>query len=450
MSADQTFTAAMVQMRTGLLPEPSLEQGIKLIREAAAQGADYVLTPEVSNMMQLNRKALFEHLATEEDDKSLKAYRALAKELKIHLHIGSLALRFSPEKAVNRSFLIGPDGNVLASYDKIHMFDIDLPGGESYRESANYQPGETAVISDLPWGRIGLTICYDVRFPALYRALAETGASFLAVPSAFTKKTGEAHWHTLLRARAIENGCFVFAAAQAGMHENKRETFGHSLIIAPWGEILAEGGVEPGVFLAKIDPVQGRDRAQNRAVAAAWTALRHRRSQSRPGTSAPGPGLGMIRYNLRCEKGHSFESWFQSSAAYESQEKRKLVSCPACGSVKVERAIMAPQIVSKKGREAAAPAPAEAAPTEATAQGSTPLLMAQELELRAKIKELRDHIVKNADNVGERFPNEARKMHYGDIEHRPIYGEASPEEARTLIDEGVEVSPLPVLPDDRN
>jgi hypothetical protein len=158
----------------------------------------------------------------------------------------------------------------------------------------------------------------------------------------------------------------------------------------------------------------------------------------------------MIRYNLRCDKGHSFESWFQSSTAYESQEKRKLVSCPACGSAKVERAIMAPQIVSKKGRESAVPGPAEAPTVEATAQGSTPLLMAQELELRAKIKELRDHIVKNADNVGERFPNEARKMHYGDIEHRPIYGEASPEEARSLIDEGVEVSPLPVLPDDRN
>ena len=158
----------------------------------------------------------------------------------------------------------------------------------------------------------------------------------------------------------------------------------------------------------------------------------------------------MIRYNLRCEKGHSFESWFQSSTAYESQEKRKLVSCPACGSIKVERAIMAPQIVSKKGRDAAMPAPAETPTTDATAQASTPLLMAQELELRAKIKELRDHIVKNADNVGERFPNEARKMHYGDIEHRPIYGEASPDEARALIDEGVEVSPLPVLPDDRN
>src|SRR5436190_6779 len=186
MSADNIFTAAMVQMRTGLLPEPSLEQGTRLIREAAAQGADYVLTPEVSNMMQLNRKALFEHLAAEQDDTSLKAYRALAAELKIHLHIGSLALRFS----------------------------------------------------------------------ALYRALAESGASFLTVPSAFTRKTGEAHWHTLLRARAIENGCFVFEAAQAGMHENKRETYGHSLIVDPWGEVLAEGGVEPGVFMAKIDPAK--------------------------------------------------------------------------------------------------------------------------------------------------------------------------------------------------
>jgi hypothetical protein len=160
----------------------------------------------------------------------------------------------------------------------------------------------------------------------------------------------------------------------------------------------------------------------------------------------------MIHYNLRCERGHAFESWFQSSAAYESQEKRRLVNCPVCGSAKVERAIMAPRIVGKKGRDKAEPPPVAATPADAATPASTPtpLLMAQERELRAKLKELRDHIVKNADNVGERFPNEARKMHYGDIEHRPIYGEASPDEARALIDEGVEVSPLPVLPDDRN
>ena len=161
----------------------------------------------------------------------------------------------------------------------------------------------------------------------------------------------------------------------------------------------------------------------------------------------------MIHYHLRCERGHAFESWFQSSAAYEQQEKRKLVNCPICGSAKVERGIMAPQIVSKKGRGRAEPAPAATAPaanTEVAASTPTPLLMAQERELRAKLRELRDHIVKNADNVGERFPNEARKMHYGDIEQRPIYGEASPDEARALIEEGVEVSPLPVLPGDRN
>ena len=162
----------------------------------------------------------------------------------------------------------------------------------------------------------------------------------------------------------------------------------------------------------------------------------------------------MIRYTLRCERKHTFESWFQDSSTYDAQVARKLVSCPVCSSVKIEKAIMAPRIVSKKGRERAepaapAPAPTPAAP-EAATPGSTPLVMAQERELRAKLKELRDHIVKNADNVGERFPNEARKMHYGDIEHRPIYGEASPEEARSLIDEGIEVSPLPVLPEDRN
>src|SRR4051812_37323552 len=251
------FIAALVQMCTSLSPDASFRQAEGFIREAASRGANYVQTPEVSNLIQKNRKALFELLASEEDDASLKAYRDLARELKIHLHVGSLALRATPERAVNRSFLIGPDGNILASYDKIHMFDIELDGGESYRESANYQPGETAVISDLPWGRIGLTICYDVRFPALYRALAEAGAAFIAVPSAFTVRTGEAHWHTLLRARAIENGAYVFAAAQGGRHESGRVTYGHSLIIDPWGAVVAEAeGDEPGIILAKIDPAK--------------------------------------------------------------------------------------------------------------------------------------------------------------------------------------------------
>jgi predicted amidohydrolase len=246
----------MVQLRTSLSPQASFDQAESLIREAAAQGADYVQTPEVSNLIQPDRAALFALLAAEDDDLSLKAYRRLARDLGIHLHIGSLALRASAARAVNRSFLIAPDGEVLARYDKIHMFDIQLDSGESYRESASYQPGDTAVFADLPWGRLGLTVCYDMRFPALYRALAERGAIFLAAPSAFTRKTGEAHWHTLLRARAIENGAYVFAAAQGGTHESGRVTYGHSLIIDPWGEVLAEAGTEPGVILARIDPAR--------------------------------------------------------------------------------------------------------------------------------------------------------------------------------------------------
>jgi len=205
-TAPAPFKAALVQLRSGLMPADNLVEATRLIREAAAQGAQYIQTPEVTNVMQENRKALFELLASEADDASLAAYRALAAELKVHLHIGSLALKASPERAANRSFLIGPDGDILASYDKIHMFDIDLENGESYRESANYQPGETAVLADLPWGTLGLTICYDLRFPSLFRALAEAGASFIAAPAAFTRRTGEAHWHTLLRARAIETG----------------------------------------------------------------------------------------------------------------------------------------------------------------------------------------------------------------------------------------------------
>jgi predicted amidohydrolase len=155
---------------------------------------------------------------------------------------------------VNRGFLINPQGEIAARYDKIHMFDVDLANGESYRESRSYAPGEHAVMADLPWGRLGVTICYDLRFPALYRALAEAGSMFLAIPSSFTKQTGEAHWHVLHRARAIENGCFVFAAAQGGSHENGRDTFGHSLIVDPWGRVLAEGGVDPTVVIADIDP----------------------------------------------------------------------------------------------------------------------------------------------------------------------------------------------------
>jgi deaminated glutathione amidase len=204
----------------------------------------------------VSRDKLFAAIVPEESDASLAMFRELARKLGIHLHLGSLAIKVSSDKAANRSFLIDPRGEIVARYDKIHMFDVDLAGGESYRESRNYRPGESAVLHDLPWGRLGLTICYDLRFPALYRALAEAGAIFLTVPSAFTRQTGEAHWHVLNRARAIENGSFVFAAAQGGKHENGRETYGHSLVVDPWGRVIAEGGVEPGVVLAEIDPAE--------------------------------------------------------------------------------------------------------------------------------------------------------------------------------------------------
>jgi predicted amidohydrolase len=251
-----TFRVGLVQMRSSRTPQANLDAVSKLIGEAKRAGADYVLTPEMTNVMESGRARMFAAIVEEENDHCLATCRELARALAIYLHVGSLALKVSPDKAVNRSFLLDPQGEIVARYDKIHMFDVDLADGESYRESENFRAGETAILADLPWGRLGLTVCYDVRFPALYRALAEAGASFLAVPSAFTQQTGEAHWHVLLRARAIENGAFVFAAAQGGKHENERRTFGHSLIIDPWGRILAEAGAEPSIVVADIDPAE--------------------------------------------------------------------------------------------------------------------------------------------------------------------------------------------------
>ena len=256
MTKAATFTAGLVQMRSGLSSHANLDAAVRLIEEAKSAGADYVLTPVMTNILEIKRERLFAAIAPEENDATLAAFRELARKLGIFLHVGSLAIKLPSERAANRSFLIDRNGDIIARYDKIHMFDVELGEGESYRESRNYRPGEIGVAADLPWGRLGLTICYDMRFPALYRALAEAGCSFLAIPSAFTKQTGEAHWHVLTRARAIENGAFVLAAAQGGKHENGRETFGHSLIVDPWGRVLAEGGTEPGVILAAIDPAE--------------------------------------------------------------------------------------------------------------------------------------------------------------------------------------------------
>ena len=271
MSGPNTFKVALVGMRSGLNPRANLDAVLAAVDEARQAGADYVQTPEMTNIMEVKRERLFANIVADENDPTLAALRDVARKLGVYIHVGSLAIKASPEKAVNRSFLIDRSGEIVARYDKIHMFDVDLAGGESYRESNTYRPGELAVLADLPWGRLGLTVCYDLRFPALYRALAEAGASFLAIPSAFTRQTGEAHWHVLIRARAIENGCFVFAAAQGGKHENGRETYGHSLIVDPWGRVLAEGDSEPRLIMAEIDP------AEAAAARAKIPSLRHGR-----------------------------------------------------------------------------------------------------------------------------------------------------------------------------
>jgi predicted amidohydrolase len=256
MNGSSKFRVGLIQMRSARSPAVNLDDATKLIGEAKAGGADYVLTPEMTNIMEQSREKLFAAIVPEENDATLATFRELARALGVFVHVGSLAVKVSPDKAANRSFLIDRRGDIVARYDKIHMFDVDLKGGESYRESRSYRAGDLAVVSDLPWGRLGLTICYDLRFPALYRALAEAGAMYLAIPSAFTRQTGEAHWHVLMRARAIENGSFVFAAAQGGDHENGRATYGHSLVVDPWGRVIAEGGTEPGVVFADIDPAE--------------------------------------------------------------------------------------------------------------------------------------------------------------------------------------------------
>lgn len=245
---------ALVQMRSGVDKLRNLRDATALIREAAAGGARYVQTPEVSNIFEPDKIRLKAVAQREEADITVKTFSGLAQELGIHLHAGSLALDAGREKLANRSLVFAPDGRVMARYDKIHLFDIDLPSGESYRESANYNPGETAVAVQLPDFKLGLAICYDMRFPKLANALATAGCSVLTYPAAFTVPTGRAHWHVLLRARAIETGSYVMAAAQGGQHECGKATYGHSIIVSPWGEVLAEAGEDPTVLVIDIDP----------------------------------------------------------------------------------------------------------------------------------------------------------------------------------------------------
>ena len=250
------FKVACVQLNAGRDIAPNVAAASALIREARAKGAQFILTPENTGMIEPKRPLLLEKAKPEADHPALPAFSSLAAELGVWLLIGSLQIKLDAATCANRSFLFDDRGRVAARYDKIHMFDVDLVGGESYRESSRFRAGDRAILAETPWGKVGLTVCYDVRFAYLYRTLAQAAASFLTVPSAFTVPTGRAHWETLLRARAIETGCFVFAPAQCGEHAEGRKTYGHSLIVSPWGDILAEAGEEPGVICAVVDPAK--------------------------------------------------------------------------------------------------------------------------------------------------------------------------------------------------
>jgi deaminated glutathione amidase len=253
-----TFKAACIQLSSAREIEPNIAAAADLVRRARDAGAELIMTPEVSDMMEPKRPLRLAKAKDEANHAMLAAFAGLARETGAHLLLGSAVVRREDgdERLANRSFLITPNGAIAARYDKIHMFDVELAGGESYRESNAFRPGEAAVLAPLPWGVLGMSVCYDLRFPQLYRALAQAGADFLSIPSAFTVPTGRAHWHVLMRARAIENGAFVFAPAQWGEHAEGRKTYGHSLIVAPWGEILAEAEDGAGFIIAEVDPAE--------------------------------------------------------------------------------------------------------------------------------------------------------------------------------------------------
>lgn len=247
------LTVGLLQLNSGEDVQKNIEQTCALIRQAAAGGAEFILTPEMTSILEIRSGRLFDKTCDEETDPALAAFRSAARELDVWLLIGSLAVRLAENNMTNRSYLIDPGGRLVARYDKMHMFDVELGKGQTYRESKKFSAGKHPVVAETPWGLLGLSICYDIRFPYLYRRLARMGAKMLAVPSAFTKTTGQAHWHVLLRARAIETGCFLLAPAQCGRHSGGRQTFGHSLVVNPWGEIIKEAGEEVGVMLAKLD-----------------------------------------------------------------------------------------------------------------------------------------------------------------------------------------------------
>ena len=270
------FTVACIQTNTGNDLAANLTAALALAREARNAGADLIALPEVVSLIEPDRDALVAQAQDENGHEALAAFAAFASSAGVWMLVGSLTVGLGGGRLANRSFLLDPEGRTAARYDKIHLFDVDLPDGKSARESDRYEAGAAAVVAALPWGGLGMTVCYDLRFPVLYWKLAQAGADFLAVPSAFTRTTGRAHWHTLLRARAIETGCYVIAPAQCGDHPGGRASFGHSLVVEPWGEIVADGGEEVGFVLAGIDPARVRE------ARAALPALRNARRYEPP------------------------------------------------------------------------------------------------------------------------------------------------------------------------
>ena len=270
------FTVACIQTNSGNDSAANISAALALAREAQAAGADLIAFPEVVGLIEPDPAALAAKARDEGDHQALAAFAAFAAAVQRWLLVGSLTIGVGGERFANRSFLIDPRGRIAARYDKIHLFDVDLPDGLRARESDRYRAGADAVVAALPWGGLGMTVCYDLRFPTLYWDLAQAGADFLAVPSAFTRTTGRAHWHTLLRARAIETGCYVIAPAQCGDHLGGRQSYGHSLVVEPWGGIVADGGEEVGFVLARIDPARVRE------ARAALPALKNVRRYAAP------------------------------------------------------------------------------------------------------------------------------------------------------------------------
>ncbi len=284
------FIAGLIQPNAGADMAANIAFVAEQARHARDQGAGFILTPENTSLMDWGRKNLIAKSFDERSHPALDAFAALARELEVWFLIGSLHVRpdgwsEQNDRIANRSYLIDAAGAVKARYDKIHMFDVDLKGGESYRESSTFRPGERAVVQPTPWGQLGMTICYDLRFPYLYRSLAQSGAAMLSIPAAFTRQTGQAHWHVLQRARAIETGCYVLAPAQCGEHANGRKTYGHSLVVAPWGEVLADAGTEPGFVTAEIDMAKV---AEARSMV---PSLKHDRDFIEPAGDLPVEGL---------------------------------------------------------------------------------------------------------------------------------------------------------------